>query len=213
MRLKTRLIIAFLVITLVPITLLILSFWGFSNFQINQIEENYGVMLEVEDLADSMMLIGKSTQMAFELMQQQARQDKERFLNKEYLEGVNQTLTGRSSWLLMRLDGELYYNGSGKTDAEAQKLMSALPAFRSFQSASDGGSYIGKDIEAFVKQLDIAFEDGSKGSVFIISSVAHFVRHTRNLLVELRFAAILILLFTATLLIAWIYAGIHTPIK
>ena len=69
MRLKTRLIIAFLVITLVPIALLILSFWGFSNFQINQIEENYGVMLEVEDLADSMMLIGKSTQMAFELMQ------------------------------------------------------------------------------------------------------------------------------------------------
>lgn len=210
MKLKTRLIIAFFVIILVPFFLISIAFFGFSRYQIQLIEKSYGVPMELEDLSDSMQLIGKSTQQTFERLKKQAEEDKERFLEKDYLDEINNSLTSKYSWLLMRLNGDLYYNGSSEN---VDALFAELPAFRSFSSASDGGSYIGKDIQAFVKQLDIEFGNQSQGSVFIISSAAQFLSHTQTLVRDLVVSVVVILIFTAFVLTIWIYTGIHGPLK
>ena len=93
------------------------------------------------------------------------------------------------------------------------KLFAELPAFREFSSSSDGGSYIGKDVRAFVKQLDVEFSDGSEGSIFVISSAKMMVVQTKHLLLNLIASIVIIMFFTAMLLTIWIYRGVNTPLK
>ncbi len=160
-----------------------------------------------------MRLIGMSTQSAYEAIQKEAAEDPEQFLDEDYLDSINQSLTDRYSWLLVRMDDKLYYNGSGFEDATIADLLTALPIYRSFRSAVDGGSYIGGDIQAFVKQFDLEQADGRRESIFIVSSVSRFMSHSRDLLGELVVSVVVILFITATMLTFWIYAGVNNPLS
>ena len=158
MKLKTRLIIAFFVILFVPFLMFAVAFFGFSKYQMRMIEQSYGVPMSLESLSDSMQVIGKSTEQIFNKLKVQAKEDPDQFLDRDYLDQVNETIADKPSYLLVRKDDKLYYSG---TDEDVTKLFAELPAFREFSSSSDGGSYIGKDVRAFVKQLDVEFSDGS----------------------------------------------------
>lgn len=210
MKLKTRLMIAFFVVILVPVFMTSLAFFGFSKHQLQVLEDSYGVAISLETVSDTMQLIGKSTQIVFEELKKKAAEDAEQFLDKEYLDQINQELNGKYSYLLVRIDGTVYYNGAG---SDVTKLFNELPAFREFSSAPDGGSYIGKDVKAFVKQLDVEFEDHSEGSIFIISSAQKILEQTRRLILDLFVSVAVILFFTASILVAWIYTGINAPLK
>lgn len=210
MKLRTRLIVAFFVILFVPFLLFGIAFIGFSNHQMKMIEENYGVPVTLETLSDSMRVISKSTENIFEQLKEQAAKDADRFLDLAYLEEMNQSLSEKVSYLLVRKDEELYYSG---TDENISRLVRELPAFREFSSASDGGSYIGKDVRAFVKQLDVEFSDESRGSVFIISPTRQIMQRTKNLVADLILSVVIILFCTAALLTYWIYRGVNTPLK
>ncbi len=210
MKVKTRLIVAFFVILLVPFLMFSIAFMGFTRYQLQAIEESYGVPVSWDSLSDSMQVIGKSTEKIFEQLKAQANADPDFFLDRTYLEQVNLSMAEQTSYLLVRKGKELYYNGSGE---DISRLFAELPAFREFASASDGGSYIGKDVKAFVKQLDVEFSDGTEGSVFIISSTKRLIRQTRILLRDLLVSVVVIMFFTAALLTIWIYTGINTPLR
>lgn len=210
MKLKTRLIVAFCVITIVPFLLFGISFWGFANYQMDLMEENYGVEMALETLSDSMQVIGKSTQAVFESLKQQAELDKQQLLDKEYLDLVNAQLQEKSAYLLVRKDKELYYSGS---DGNTETVFGELPAFREFKSVSDGGSYIGKDVRAFVKQLDVEMKDGTEVSVFIISSVSRFVGQMKRMVRDFMVSVVIIIVCTALAMTLWIYTGLNRPIK
>ena len=210
MKLKTRLIIAFFVILFVPFLMFAVAFFGFSKYQMRMIEQSYGVPMSLESLSDSMQVIGKSTEQIFNKLKVQAKEDPVQFLDRDYLDQVNETIADKPSYLLVRKDDKLYYSG---TDEDVTKLFAELPAFREFSSSSDGGSYIGKDVRAFVKQLDIEFSDGSEGSIFVISSAKMMVVQTKHLLLNLIASIVIIMFFTAMLLTIWIYRGVNTPLK
>jgi signal transduction histidine kinase len=61
-----------------------------------------------------------------------------------------------------------------------------------------------------VKQLDFTFEDGSEGSIFIITRAVALV--SRKFLGEMFIAMVLILLFTAILLTRWMEGNFFDPI-
>lgn len=210
MKLKTRLIIAFFVILFVPFLMFAVAFFGFSKYQMRMIEQSYGVPMSLESLSDSMQVIGKSTEQIFNKLKVQAKEDPDQFLDRDYLDQVNETIADKPSYLLVRKDDKLYYSG---TDEDVTKLFAELPAFREFSSSSDGGSYIGKDVRAFVKQLDVEFSDGSEGSIFVISSAKMMVTQTKHLLLNLIASIVIIMFFTAMLLTIWIYRGVNTPLK
>lgn len=210
MKLKTRLIIAFVVILLVPVLLFGVAFFGFSRYQMNTIQENYGVPVSLENMSDSMQVIGKTTQDTFEMLIDQAGREPARLLDEDYLDQVNTELADKHSYLLVRKDGALYYSGSSE---DVGKLLRVLPEYRDFVSAADGGSYIGKDIKAFVKQLDVEMEDGSQVSVFVVSSATVIISQTKRLLFDLMISIIVILVVTVAVMIMWIYTGIHKPLQ
>ena len=82
---------------------------------------------------------------------------------------MNAELEKRYSYLIVRRGEELIYEGNGTAN---QELKENLPEYDSdvLQSAGSG-FYLEGEEQALIKQIDVAFADGGRGSVFIITSL------------------------------------------
>lgn len=210
MKLRKRLQIAFCAVILVPILLFGAAIFGFSHYQVKAIEKTYGIDFSLETFSNSVQFISQSTEELCKDMREMAGKDPDRFLNFSYLETVNNSLTSKFSFLLLRRDGEIYYKG---TDDNVEKIFNELPEYGDNNMAADSGTYIGKDVKALVKQVDMTFSDGSQGSAFIITSASAMIPEMKKLLLEVMLAIVIILIITAGVMIFWIYTGISNPLN
>ena len=85
MKLKTRLMIAFFSVILVPIILCSAAIFGFGRYQIKYIEKTYGIEFTLESISNSIPIISKSTEEICEQMRMMSDEDPDRFLNFSYL--------------------------------------------------------------------------------------------------------------------------------
>ena len=210
MKLKTRLIIAFFVIICVPITLTGIALLGFSSYQIRTLENTLGISgITYESFSDSVQMLNKATQTNFEQIKKESQKNPDSFLDKRYLDQINEELKQKYSYLIVRRDDELYYSG---TTTSVDKLFQELPQSDDFSKQSDTGVYIGKDVKAFVKQVDMEFSDHTRGSVFIITSMT-IIPQIRTFTRDVLISIIIILVLTSGILTIWIYNGISAPLK
>lgn len=211
MKLKTRLIIAFFVIIFVPVLMASVAFVGFGRYQMKSIEERYNIDdVTYESFSNSVQMTSKFTQKTYDKMVEEAGKNGDSFLDKEYLQSINEELQRAYSYLIVRKDDGLYYTG---VDEDVIKLFEELPAFGEYNKMSDSGIYIGRDVKSFVKQIDLKFSDGTLGSVFIITGVNEMMPQLKSLVRDMFLAIIIILVLTALLLTTWIYNGISTPLR
>ena len=210
MKLKTRLILAFFVIICVPLLLAGVSLVGFSTYQIRNLEDHLGISgVTYENMSDSVQVLNKATNSNFEQIKAKGSENPDAFLNRDYLDQLNDELKEKYSFLIVRKGDSLYYSGS---DESVNKLFPELPEYSDVVSQSDSGVYIGKDVKAFVKQMDLTFSDQTEGSVFVITSLT-MVRQIRTLTRDMLVSIVIILIMTAGMLTMWIYNGINIPLK
>lgn len=210
MKLRTRLLIAFLTVILVPIILCGAAVFGFTNFQVKSFERTYGMKFSLESLANSVQLISKSTEEIHERMQAVAETEPDRFLEGDYLQALNEELRLKFSYLMVRKDEELFYQG---TDENIQKVFQQLPEYEKNNMTSDSGTYIGQDVKSLIKQIDFTFSDGSEGSVFIVTSASTVFPQMKALLMDMAVAIVVILIFTGAVMTFWIYTSITSPLN
>ena len=210
MKLKTRLITAFFVIACVPLMLAVIAFAGFSYVQVNALKTKLGITdISYENLANTLQVLNEATEDVFDQMSIKAEEDPDAYLDQSYLETLNQELEDKSSYLIVRKDKSLYYCGSAESNL---RLFRELPSYGASVYKADG-TYIAQDVQAYVKQVDLVFSDGDKGSAFIISSVSNTMPELRRLVWDMVFAVLVILVLTGACLSAWIYRGINTPLQ
>lgn len=211
MKLKTRLIIAFFMIILVPVLLTSVALFGFGNYSMRSIQESYGI---TEDdygvLSNSVQTLSKLTTSVHDKLEQKARENSAELESESYLSTMNTELYGKYSYILARKGEELFYNGSEK---DVSVLVNHLPEYGNFDSTLDGGMYLGGEVQALVKQIDFTCSDGEPGSVFIITSAKAVIPEVRSFVFDMLIAIILILVFTSAVLTSWIYRSVTTPLK
>lgn len=211
MKLKNRLIIAFFVIILVPVTLTGIALFALTQYQMAAIERTYNVPnVTYETLSNSLQMISKSTLNDYEEIQKQVKENADQFLNQDFLEQWGKKLEDKNSYLIVRKGAELFYP---EDNGEITKLFENLPDYGEYMGESDTGVYIGNEVNAFVKQTDVIFSDNTKGSIFIITSATEIIPQIKRMMIDLVIAIIAILIFTAALLTMWIYRGISTPLN
>lgn len=211
MKLKTRIIISFFVIILVPLTLTGIALMGFASYQVKSIEKQYGIEgVTYESLSNNTFMLSKMTQKAFDSLQEKAKTSPEEFENQNFLDGINKELTAKNAYLLVRKDQELIYNG---TETDIDVLFSELPAYGDATAGSDRGVYIGADVQALVKQVDFLYPNQMKGSAFIIIQADAIIPQMQHLLADMVFVIVMILIVTAFGLCAWTYRGVITPLN
>lgn len=210
MKIKTKLVISFCIIIFVPLFLSTVTICGFFNIQIKAIEQNYGIQdADAYNLANPIQLLNRYTAEDFEELKMKAAQDAQAFSNHEYLVKINEQLTEKNSYLIIRQGNRITYNGGTNNTS----IIDVLPDYGTMEYGSNVGTYIDGTQEILVKQLDFTGSDKESISAFIITPTDKIVPEVRKLLRDVLIAIVIILTLTACMLIIWIHRSMITPIK
>ncbi len=208
MKLKTRIIIAFLIIMLLPA--LLFGFFGITiiDYQRNSIQQEYGSSLDIYDIiVNPLQILNRFTRGAYNNISLIANDSPETFEDKEFIDKLNKDIGARFSFIILRKNDEIIYNGSIK-DTNIEKY---LPSFGDFNTDVEGGFYIDANNPFLLKQKDFYFEDGSLGSIFIITDVRNIIPQIRYSLIQLLVTYIIVTILTAIVVVYWLYYSVLKP--
>lgn len=211
MKIRTQLIIAFIVIIVVPVFLSLASGYGLSKYQFKLMEEYYGIEEPGYDsLSDSTQLLNKLTQKLYGDTAKLAMTNPEMLETLTFQEELNQQLKKKYSFLIVRKGGEIVYNG-GETDFE--DISDKLPDFGDYDKGNENCIFIGGENPFLIKQIDFFMTDTSQGSMFIVTKLGQVLPEVERLVREIVLATLLILGATGIILVGWIYQSIVKPLN
>ena len=175
MKLRSKLIITFLILILVPVLFTTVAFFGFGQYQLNSIRKLYGVEnVTYETLSNTPAMMSRITRETYDGMQQKAETDPDAFEDTEYLDTVNLDLEKRYSFLVVRKGDSFTYIGN---DGDQTDLLESLPEYGAHDAdqEQDMGIYIGGNLQALVRQLDFRYSDQTEGTAFIVTSISGMI--------------------------------------
>ncbi|MGN0342354.1 MAG: ATP-binding protein [Roseburia sp.] len=210
MKLRTKLIMAFCSIILIPLLLTVLVMVSFRSFQLKEIEQSYGLESgNYEYLTNSVQLLNRYTTEIYDEIKEVARDNPESLEDSDYLEQINARLKEKYSFLIIREGEVLTYTGT----EDMAKIPSSLPEYDGTESNEGENFWMDGDKQALVKQIDFTGTGDTPCSAFIITNTNDLVPEIKELVIDLAFSIVLILILTASILTVWIYSSIIIPIK
>lgn len=212
MKIRTRLGIAFITITLVPMMLIYLAFSILSTYQMRAFRDSYGLTEQVDLLSGNpMKIFNRLTQASQKAIQEQLKTDPDSFADPGYLEELNQELLRKYAYLIVRKGDTFLYTGTG---SEAPDIYNHLPGYDEAEKISqEGGIYLDGATQHLIKQIDFRYSDGTEGSVFIVTNVGDFIPEVKSMFLEILFSGIMILMLTGVVLTGWVYKALLAPLN
>lgn len=207
MKFKTRLMVISIFIVVVPLLLTAVAYIGIGIFMVNSGKEYGASDQNYTSLAYTLENYNQITEEVLAEVREQLKTDSAGIEDLEYLEELNEDLSSKSSYIIVRKDSDIYYTGNVNA---ANWIFERLPEYGSDISNGQEDYFI-NDMKKLVKQLDFTFLDGAQGSFFIITRVGYMM--SRKILVDMILAFILILVFTSLVLTHWMHRGVFTPIN
>lgn len=207
MKFKTRLKVTFITIILLPLVLTMIAYLTIGVYLMNM-QQGYGIQeLDYSMMSETMQSFVNTADKVYEFLQKEAKEEPIKLEDKEFLDQVNQSIIRKSTYILVRKDNSLYYAGN---EEAAKQIFELLPEYGEGETTEDSGYYYNK-LEKYVKQVDFVFSDGSQGSAFVVTKVNSLI--SKELLIDMFIAILLILIFTSMMLTQWIHRGVFNPIN
>ncbi len=205
MRLATRMKITYGMFFLIPIVLIVVSFWGIGRIELRALQQKYDMEEgSVEMLFNPFEMLGNISVSVVEELAETAESTPERLSDIQYLETVDKRLEKYSSFLVLRKDGKLYYSGQ---DAEINEDVENMIV----EAAKD--NYITGDEPYHLKQLSFQFPDGSKGIIQIFTPVEMVVKQVERVVLKVSVCSLIILLLVSAIAFTWLYQSIVQPLE
>ncbi|MBR6614575.1 MAG: HAMP domain-containing histidine kinase [Lachnospiraceae bacterium] len=210
MKIRTRLAIAFLTITVLPITLIYLAIMSLYDYQGKMFSETYGLEEQV-DLASgaSIRVFSRLTESIQMEIDQVLKNEPEKFHDRTYLDRMNTSLSKAHSFLIILDEQELIYTGNPET---THALASEIRNFEDLGSTASWGNYLDDDTEHLIKQRGFRFADDSEGTILLVTNVVEVIPEVKSMFLEMLIASGIILVLTAAIMVAWVYRSIWKPI-
>lgn len=209
MKLKTRLMITFVTIIIIPVVLSIIVWLAFSRYQLSSIRRNYGVADPTfESIFNPVTLMNKMMEEPYEELSEKAESNPADLLNEAYLDEMNQEIKDRGAVLVVIKEEKLYYSGTNV----AERIHETLPEYDAYNTGSENGFYIGGSIQAYVKQLDFQTQEDEQCSLFLVMDMLSLMPEMEQLMRDVIISIIFILIITSALLIIWIHRSVVLPL-
>ncbi len=212
--LKSRMIIAFLIIIIIPVVLIIAFGTIIATYQSYSILETYEVESDtIQVVSNPMRILSRMTMPAFRQLSRTKDEAPDKLFDEQYLKGINDSLLAQYSFVAVKKDGDFLYVGD---EEKFRTVENVLPA--TFVSAiernNENGLYVYDSANnAFlVKQISFAGSDGSAGLVYIITDVDNLLPQLRMTAIQSVIAFGGVLIITAVILVFWLYRSIISPI-
>lgn len=209
MKFKTRLLITFFTIILLPLAMAVTAFLAIGSYLLKEQEEygfrnsDYNVLIDPTQASRVM-----SDEIFFEV-KDRLRDNPDALENENVLESINDRISGKSSYIIIRRNDELYYTGN---ELASSQIFDRLPDFEEDNIDSEiSQSIYFDDMKKQVRHMDFYFGDGSQGSFFVITRANPLI--SRKLFVDMAISIMVILFFTSLFLTQWIAKGVFDPIN
>lgn len=211
MKLKSRLIIAFLIMIAMPVVLISVTAGTIVRFQMYSINESYDVEAKtIQVITNPIQILNRITRGIYNEIKLYSHNIPEKLSDPEYYEELNTLLESKHSFLVVRKDKEFIYVGD---DEKLSLIYGLLPEYGTGSTEVDGGIYLGGRNPFLVKLQDFVFIDGSRGTVFVITDLNVLMPQIKAVAIQSAISFIIILFLTASLLIFWIYRSILKPLN
>ena len=208
MTFRQRIIIAFTIIIVLPMLLFMISFVVIGNAMARgEDPKHFAQYLDYRSLTDDYQQYSELLDGTYEKIQQDLDEDPAIVEDPGYLQSLSERVSVSNSYIIVRKGKDLYYTGN---ETAASQDFPVLPGYSHAQQNEGTGYYIDR-MAKIVKQLDFTFEDGSEGSIFIITRIVSLV--SRKFMAGMFIAMVMILLFTALLLTRWLEGNFFDPIN
>lgn len=205
MRLATRMKITYGMFFLIPIVLIVVSFWGIGRIELRALQQKYDMEEgSVEMLFNPFEMLGNISVSVVEELAETAESTPERLSDIKYLETVDKRLEKYSSFLVLRKDGKIYYSGQ---DEEINEDVENIIV----EAAKD--NYITGDEPYHLKQLSFQFPDGSEGIIQIFTPVEMVVKQVERVVLKVSVCSLIILLLVSAIAFTWLYQSIVQPLE
>lgn len=211
MKLKHRLIIAFLIMIVLPVILVSITAGTIVRFQMDSIHESYDVEAKtLQVITNPIQILNRITRGIFNEIKLYSLNLPEKLSDADYYLEIDELLKPKHSFLLVRKDNEYVYVGN---EEKLSMIDDLLPVYGTASTDVDGGIYLGGKDPFLVKLQDFIFSDNSKGTIFVITDLNILMPQLKTVAIQTIISFILILIFTAGILILWIYRSILQPLN
>lgn len=211
MKLKSRLLTAFLIITALPIFLFTLSVGTIVRFQANSIQQNYDVKSDtIKIITNPLQILSRLTRGVYNEIVLTALREPKKFEDENYIDSLNNKLKGKYSYIVVRKGQEYVYSGNS---GNLPKIKSYLPDYGEYTTDTEGGIYVDSKNPFLLKQQDFLYSDGTQGSIFVITDVNTLVPQIKASAIQMVCSLVFVVILTAGVLIIWIYQSILRPLN
>ena len=211
MKLKHRLFAAFLIIILLPCSMIGTIGSVILAQQVKSMEETYRVETDGwEVVTEPIQILNRMTRASFNELSTMAARYPDRFQEQSRMASFNTVLRESFSYLLVEKEETMIYVGN---TSHYNSIRNQIPDVGGFEVAYDGGVYVGGEVPFLVKQQNFTFGDGGTGSFYIITDVNSMVLRLKSAANIVIFGSVLTIVFTASILVAWLYQGILMPLN
>ena len=210
MKLKTKLIVAFFTIILVPIFIVYLGVSMFTTFQLRTMVSGYtGSTLGDLFAGNAVSLISGMTADIYEEIQTMAAENPAYFDESSNLDSLNEELNASYSFLAVRTGETFSYVGGDEAD---QEILAQLPDYGDGDEEGGTAYYSTQRRNYLVKQTDFVNTQGQASSVFVITALNQILPQIRSIFVEMGVMLVLLLIMVSLVLSMWIYRAILRPL-
>ncbi|RKD35092.1 sensor histidine kinase [Lacrimispora algidixylanolytica] len=210
LKLKTRLVVAFIIITVIPLTLIFGVVTGLNSYQRNAFRKAYNLTDQIDLISgNTIQIFSRLTSHEVNEIGQLIQSDPERLGDKEYLDKLNNTLSRKYAYVIVRKGDTVIFDGNSHI---TQALYDQLPKYEEMDSTLDGAIYLDGESQHLVKQIDFLFPDKGLGSVFIVSNIDGLLPEIKLMMWEMLLAGIMIIVFTDAILMMWVYRSVISPL-
>lgn len=210
MKLRGRIIVAFLTVMMIPLFLISIVTFSIFHTQFNALEQNFQINEDsLSAVANPILLMNRMTRNVYNEVRLCAVKTPERLENMGYVESLNRKIADKYSFLVVRKGSEILYSGNDKMLGQIEKK---LPAYGKHSTDVDGGTYMGGDTPFLLKQKDFLFLDGLEGTAFVITDVSRVLGELKHSAMQIALSIIAIMFLTAALLTYWLYRSMLRPL-
>ena len=157
MKLSKKIVISFMIIAVFPITVMFCLIIGVGRYQINLIEDKYDIEIgSYENLYNSVGILDQITNNVRCDIQNIKEDNPDKLLDTAYLEELNNKLTRKYTYIIVRKGDELIFNG---LDDDYSNIQSIIPDYSDAMDSLEETLYISGQTQYLVKPELIQFND------------------------------------------------------
>jgi len=211
MKLKDRLIMAFFIMIAMPLLLLSIAAGTIVSLQMNSIQQSYDVKVgTIQAITNPIQILNRLTRGAYNDIKYAALKSPETLEDQTYIVRMNEELKKKYSFIAIRKNNDFVFVGN---QTLLDMVKDNLQDFGVNNTDVDGGIYIEGKNPFLVKAQDFYFSDGKEGTIFVITDLDTLVPQIKAVATQSVISFLIIICFTAFVLMLWIYRSILKPLN